>query len=75
MYVFWYRDVEAGGGVVLLCTCERVHYSQGVTKRCRQSWLTNSALVYEPKCGGGASCEFLANEYSCTQELKYTLEI
>jgi hypothetical protein len=26
--------------------------SQGVTKRCRLSWLTNSALVYEPKCGG-----------------------
>ncbi len=25
---------------------------QGVTKRCRLSWLTNSALVYEPKCGG-----------------------
>ncbi len=25
---------------------------QGVTKRCRPSWLTNSALVYEPKCGG-----------------------
>jgi hypothetical protein len=24
----------------------------GVTKRCRLSWLTNSALVYEPKCGG-----------------------
>jgi hypothetical protein len=24
-----------------------------VTKRCRLSWLTNSALVYEPKCGGG----------------------
>jgi hypothetical protein len=22
----------------------------GVTKRCRPSWLTNSALVYEPKC-------------------------
>jgi hypothetical protein len=22
------------------------------TKRCRPSWLTNSALVYEPKCGG-----------------------
>ncbi len=21
------------------------------TKRCRLSWLTNSALVYEPKCG------------------------
>ncbi len=25
---------------------------QGVTKRCRLSWLTNSAVVYEPKCGG-----------------------
>jgi hypothetical protein len=25
----------------------------GVTQRCRQSCLTNSALVYEPKCGGG----------------------
>ncbi len=24
----------------------------GVTKRCRLSWLTNSALVYEPKCRG-----------------------
>ena len=26
---------------------------QGVTKRCRLSWLTNSVLVYEPNCGGG----------------------
>ncbi len=25
---------------------------QGVKKRCRLSWMTNSALVYEPKCGG-----------------------
>jgi hypothetical protein len=25
---------------------------QGVTKRCRLSWVTNIALVYEPKCGG-----------------------
>jgi hypothetical protein len=25
---------------------------QGVTKRCRLSWLTNRALVYEPKCVG-----------------------
>jgi hypothetical protein len=25
---------------------------QGVTRRFRLSWLTNSALVYEPKCGG-----------------------
>jgi hypothetical protein len=26
--------------------------TQVVTKRYRLSWLTNSALVYEPKCGG-----------------------
>ncbi len=26
--------------------------TRGVTNRCRLSWLTNSALVYEPKCGG-----------------------
>ncbi len=32
---------------------------QGVRKRCRLSWLTNSALVYEPKRGVSA------NEYSC----------
>ncbi len=29
-----------------------VFWVQGVTQRCRLSWLTNSALVYEPKCGG-----------------------
>jgi hypothetical protein len=41
----------------------------GVTKRCRLiSWLTNSTLVFEPKCrgmGGGRGCGFSANEYSC----------
>ncbi len=26
--------------------------SMGFTKRCRLSWLTNSSLVHEPKCGG-----------------------
>ncbi len=35
---------------------------QGISKRCRPSWLTNSALVYEPNCGG---CGVLANGYSC----------
>ncbi len=25
-------------------------WKQGVTKRCRLSWLTNSALVNDPKC-------------------------
>ncbi len=28
------------------------HCGQGVTKRCRLSWLTNSLLVYETKYGG-----------------------
>jgi hypothetical protein len=32
-----------------------------VIKRCR---LTNSALVYESKCGGGGSCGVSANELS-----------
>ncbi len=32
---------------------EIVALSQRVTERCRLSWLTKSALVYEPKCGGG----------------------
>ncbi len=30
------------------------------------SWLTNSALLYEPKCGGGGGrgvCGVSANEY------------
>jgi hypothetical protein len=25
--------------------------AEGYTKRCRLSWLANSALVHEPKCG------------------------
>jgi hypothetical protein len=29
-----------------------LRWSRGSTKRCRLSWLTNSALVYKPKCGG-----------------------
>jgi hypothetical protein len=38
-----------------LCWVDLDHLStiQGVTRRCRLSWLTNSALVFEPKCGGG----------------------
>jgi hypothetical protein len=46
-------------------------FISGVTKR-SLSWLTNSALVYEPKCGEGGSCGVSgsANEYSCTQEPK-----
>ncbi len=40
VYTHGYTRTSGGGG-------------KGVTKRCRLSWLTNSALVYEPKCGGG----------------------
>jgi hypothetical protein len=53
------------------------HY-QRVTNRCRPSWLTNCALVYEPKCGGRGELrgsQLSANAYICTQELKLTLEI
>jgi len=32
---------------------ERLRRHQGVAKRCRLSWLTNSVLFYEPKCEGG----------------------
>jgi hypothetical protein len=38
--------------------------NQGVTKRCRLSWLTNSDLVYEPKCEGAGGCGVSANEYT-----------
>jgi hypothetical protein len=43
----WERAVQWGGSQ------QQVHNKQGVTKRCRLSWLTNSALVYYPKCEGG----------------------
>ncbi len=42
---------------------------QGVHKEmsyCRLCWLTSSALVYEPKCGGGGVAGGVsAKEYSC----------
>jgi hypothetical protein len=39
-----------------------LRYTQRVSKRCRLSWLTSCALVYEPKCGGRGS-QVSANEY------------
>jgi hypothetical protein len=33
-----------------------IRYLQGCIKRFRRSWPTNSALVYEPKCGRGRGC-------------------
>ncbi len=51
------------------CYQYRYFPARGVTKRCRLFWLTNSALGYEPKCGGGGGgvegCGVSANEYSC----------
>ncbi len=43
---------------------------QGVTKRCPLSWLTNSAIVYEPKCGGmGGGGGFAGSQSMSTVEL------
>ncbi len=39
---------------------QRVTYSQGVTKRCRLPWLTNSDLVCEPKWGGEGGLQGLS---------------
>jgi hypothetical protein len=39
--------------------------TRGVTRRCRLCWLTNSALIYEPKGGEGVGCKVSANEHSC----------
>ncbi len=45
----------------------RVSGDQAVTKRCHLSWLTNSALVYEPLCRGGGGLRDLSQwEQLCT---------
>jgi hypothetical protein len=41
----------------------RYHIGQGVTMRCRLSWLTNSALVYGD--GGVGDCGVSAYDHSC----------
>jgi hypothetical protein len=38
-------------------------------KRCRLSWLTNSALVYEPKCGGRGG---VSGSQSMSTAVQYT---
>jgi hypothetical protein len=47
---------------------ELVRLGQEVTKGCRLSWLTDSALIYELNWGEGGGVS--ADEYSCTQEPK-----
>jgi hypothetical protein len=52
--------------------------SRGITKRCRLSRLTNSALVYEPKCRGGGGGVVAGSKPISTyvhMEPKLTLEI
>ncbi len=50
--MFWEKGVYVLGWIVPFSVIPET-YRQGVTKKCRPSWLTDSALVYEPKCGGG----------------------
>ncbi len=49
-----------------------IRMTLGATKRCRLCWMTNSALVYEPKCGagwgGGGDCGVSSNENSCAHK-------
>jgi hypothetical protein len=70
--MIFYMQVLIGGERPTLCSdawsLGKI-LDQGVTKRCRLSWLTSSALVYEPKCGemgGGGVAE---SKYSCTWSL------
>ncbi len=48
-------------------------YLQGVTRRCRLSLLTNSALVYRVQMqGGGGDCEVSANECGCAHHVTWS---
>jgi hypothetical protein len=52
-YLFYVLCASLGLDVQLWSwSLETIRHHQGVTRRCRLSWLTNSALIYEPKCGG-----------------------
>ncbi len=47
-----FSPVSSGAAVWRAQSCSSaVPWNQGVIMSCRLSWLTNSALVYEPKCG------------------------
>jgi hypothetical protein len=51
----WIRDKHHGYATLAL-SCKAklmMDATRGLQMRCRHSWLTNSVLVYEPKCGGG----------------------
>jgi hypothetical protein len=42
----------------------------GGRERCRLSWLTNSALVYEPKCGEGGELRGLKAVHGSPNKLR-----
>jgi hypothetical protein len=49
-------------------------YGRGSQRDVVYPWLTNSALVYEPKCGGRGGCGVSANEYNCTHGAQINFE-
>jgi hypothetical protein len=47
--------------------------SQGVTRRCRLSWLSYSPRISSPNAGGGwGDCGVSANEYSCAHHVTWS---
>jgi hypothetical protein len=75
--ISFYDDVT---GILLLGVSFMVLTpGQGVTKRCRLSWLTNRRpLIWAQMRREGGSCGLAgvsANEYSCTQEPKSLAKI
>jgi hypothetical protein len=46
-----------------------LHSKQGVKKRCSLSWLTNGALVNEPKCGGEGGVLAVGSQPMSTAQL------
>ncbi len=54
----WISCMWWGFRIILECLLTFRH--KGVTKRCRLAWRTNSALVYEPNCGGGGELRGLS---------------
>ncbi len=50
-----------------------IERGDGVTEGCRLSWLTNSALVYEPKCGGEGG-GVPANDYTAVHKMHMELK-
>jgi hypothetical protein len=50
-----------------------MNVQQGVTKRCRLSLLTNSAIVFYSNAGGGGELRGLsANEYGCAHHVTWS---